>query len=221
MQRSLVSTCFVFLCCLSPVPVIALTIELDPGLPGETFHFKTFDITADLNTAGVVADGSTLPLDFEFIDMRHLEFQLLPPGTSFPSTGMAAAININWAGGIMDEIVDDPDASLTDPMSPPRFPSNDVATAHGFSFSRETDWSANWTFNDYPDLVQFHGLQKTITLATGTSGTPTVESASLFLNMVPIDLTGLQFEVGVWVPEPTTSTLALAALCLAMSRRRI
>ena len=116
MNRGLLSICFVFLCFLSPIPVSALTIPLDPGTPGSTFSSKTFDITSDL--LGVVADGSSLDLDFEFTGKRHVEFDLEPTGVVLADSHMEGRLLIEWSAPV--DVGD-----VNDPVTVPKTSEND------------------------------------------------------------------------------------------------
>ena len=193
MNRALLSTCFVFLCCPSPVPVRADTVQLDPGPPGSTFTSKFFIITHQLE--GVIANGNTLDLDFEFTDMKHLEFDLGPSGIT--TSRFEGRLSIFWDAPVRSAVINDPDAFLTAPPAPdmPVTIDSDTVTTH--SHPRATGWVGQWTIDEYPDIVQFHGLYKTITLATGTGGTPAISLATFSLRLIPD--TDQQFKVS---PEP-------------------
>ena len=193
MNRALLSTCFVFLCCLSPVPVRADTVQLDPGPPGSTFTSKFFIITHQLGE--VIANGNTLDLDFEFTDMKHLEFDLGPSGIT--TSRFEGRLSIFWDAPVRSAVINDPDAFLTAALAPdmPVTIDSDTVTTH--SHPRATGWVGQWTIDEYPDIVQFHGLYKTITLATGTGGTPAISLATFSLRLIPD--TDQQFKVS---PEP-------------------
>lgn len=195
---------------LSHTSATALTIPLDPGLPGESFTEKTFDFTNDLISAGVVADGSALTLDFEFIDMRHVEVDL---GPSLPSpTAVLAHLEIFWESQLVQTLVDDPAPFLSGPMSTDKVASNYAATAH-FQGGLTAKPGVVWTFNDYPDPFRFHGVHETLTLSTGLTGdTPSVVSATL--RILVSEKSEPPLRVGQWVPEPTSLVVMGCGLVL-------